>query len=102
MEVLYIPSNIKTRLEFFEGYGTFELIITLISAVISSLIAIIIYNRTENTTLAVLFALIMVALTITVIIKDRNNQSIMGFILNFFKFLFSQKKYIYGYKEEWL
>ena len=27
---LYIPSNIKTRLEFFKGYGVKEMVITLI------------------------------------------------------------------------
>ena len=36
---LYIPLNIKTRFEFFDGYGIAELIPTIIAAVVSGFIA---------------------------------------------------------------
>ena len=41
---LYIPSNIKTRLEFFKGYGVKEMIITLVVMIFSLPIAFALYN----------------------------------------------------------
>ena len=41
---LYIPSNVKVRLEFFKGYGVKELIATAIVAIALIPISIIAYH----------------------------------------------------------
>ena len=45
---LYIPTNVKTRLEFFKGYGIKELISTVIVLVALLPISFIVYKLKDN------------------------------------------------------
>ena len=96
---LYIPSNIKTRLEFFKGYGVKEMIITLVVMIFSLPIAFALY-KLKGTLLAVIFLFIIVAGTVVSIVKDDNNLCVskqIGFML---KNLNMQKKYRYKYYDK--
>jgi len=93
---LYIPSNIKTRLEFFKGYGVKEMVITLGVMAFSLPIIFLIY-KLKGTLLAVIILFIITSGTVILIIKDDNNLCVskqIGFML---KNLNMQKKYNYKY-----
>ncbi len=96
---LYIPSNIKIRLEFFKGYGVKEMIITLVVMIFSLPIAFALY-KFKGTLLAVVFLFIIVAGTVVSIVKDDNNLCVskqVGFML---KNLNMQKIYKYKYYDK--
>ena len=58
---LYIPSNVKTRMEFFKGYGVKELISTVIVFACLLPISLIIYKLQDNFLLPVVIEFIGVA-----------------------------------------
>jgi len=90
---LYIPVNIKTRFEFFDGFGFPELGVTSIVALISGLIAFFvgdIYN-------GALFVLISASMVVTLTRKNQYNQSVMDMIKVFMRFHQKQQKYKYEY-----
>lgn len=101
-ELLYIPANIKTRVEFFEGFGMSELIMTLIMLIISVIVAITIYNINYNMIVCVFIVLISTAITIALVTKDHNNQSMLDFVIHLIQFCGEQKKYRYVYKEDFI
>ena len=100
-DTLYIPVNIKTRLEFFDGYGVAELIYTTIAAGVSGLIAVFLYTFTGNITLCILIVLITVATSVMALLKDQSNQSVIDQIRFMVRFMKTQRKFTYYYKQEW-
>ncbi len=98
---LYIPVNIKTRFEFFDGYGIKELLCTAITTAISGTIAIALNTVTGNTALCVLIVLITVATSVMALSKDQSNQSIVDQIRFMYRFLRTQRKFKYKFLDEW-
>ena len=99
---LYIPSNVKVRLEFFKGYGVKELISTLIVAVVLIPISIIAYHLgNQNYLLPVLIEMFGVVATIVATTKDDNNLCIVNQVKFMIDFAKSQKKYEYEYYDKW-
>lgn len=98
---LYIPINIKTRIEFFEGYGFKEFGITTIAFILSSIIAMCIFKLTNEVIFSVLFVLMIVSLAIVLIVKDSSNLSFIEHIRNLIRFYKEQNKYPYKYRREW-
>ena len=99
---LYIPSNVKVRLEFFKGYGVKELISTLIVAVVLIPISIIAYHLgNQNYLLPVLIEMFGVVATIVATTKDENNLCIVNQVKHMIDFAKSQKKYDYEYYDKW-
>lgn len=96
---LYIPSNIKTRLEFFKGYGVKELVITLSVMAFSLPITIGIY-KLKSTLAAVIFLFIMVAGTVVAVTKDDNNLCVSKQIGYMIKNNKMQKKFKYVYYDK--
>ena len=97
---LYIPSNVKTRLEFFKGFGVKELITTIIALIVSLPIAYLIY-MISSTMVAIIFLFIVVAGTVVIVTQDDNNLSVakqIGFMLRYSSM---QKKYKYVYYDKW-
>ena len=84
-------------MEFFEGFGVFELMITIIVTIIVSIFAFVFIG---NNTTSVFIMLLTIASCVVLNVKDLNNQSILSFFLNLIHFLFSQKKYEYKYLKE--
>lgn len=98
-EKLYIPANIKTRQEFFEGFGFTEFLQTLIVAAVSVVISIIIYSVNQSVSTVVLLILISIAVTVAAVTKDRNNQSMVNHVGHILRFSREQQRYRYRLKE---
>lgn len=98
-ECLSIPVNIPTRMEFYSGFGTKELAITLIVAGIVSAISFIIYKIFGSLSISILTVMITVSATIMSIIKDKNNLCLIDQFSFLFKFLVEQRKYYHEYRE---
>lgn len=98
---LYIPANVKTRTEFFPGYGMAELTKSLLVAAIAGGLALIIYSSNKSATFAIVFLLASVAASVAVLVKDQNNQSVVDQIGHMIRFSRAQKKYPYRYRKEW-
>ena len=99
---LYIPSNVKVRMEFFKGYGVKELIITIIVAVALIPISIIAYYLgNQNYLIPVLIEMFGVVATIVATTKDENNLCIVNQIKHMIDFAKTQKKYEYEYYDKW-
>ena len=98
-ETLYIPTNIKTRQEFFNGFGFPELMQTFVMAVVSLITGLFLYAGNQNLSLTVLIVIITIAATIVCVSKDRNNQSMLDYVKNMIRFSREQKKYPYWRRE---
>lgn len=99
---LYIPSNVKIRLEFFKGYGVKELIATIIVAIILIPISIIVYHLgNQNYLLPVLIEMFGVVATVIATTKDENNLCIVNQVKYMIDFAKAQKKYEYEYYDKW-
>jgi hypothetical protein len=94
---LYIPANIRPRFEFFEGYGAPELVATVIAALLSGLLAFVIYKLTNGMILPILCVLVTIATSVTAQVKDASNQSAIDQIRYVLRFIREQKKYPYFY-----
>lgn len=100
---LYIPSNVKTRLEFFKGYGIKELIMTILVAIGLIPIAILCYylKGSNNYIIPVLVEIIGVVATVVATTKDDNNLCVVNQLKYMIDFAKKQKKYEYKYYDKW-
>ncbi len=98
---LYIPSNVKTRMEFFKGYGVKELISTIIVFGCLLPISLIIYKLKCNLLLPIIIEFIGVAGTIIATAKDENNLCVTRQIKFLIDFANTQKQYRYKYYNKW-
>lgn len=98
---LYIPTNVKTRLEFFKGYGIKELIITVIVLVALLPISFIVYKIRGDYLLPVVIEFIGVAGTVIAVTKDENNLCVISLIKFMSEFSKTQKEYRYKYYNKW-
>ena len=96
---LYIPANIKTRQEFFEGFGFSEFLKTLMATAVSLCISLIIYSQNHSVATVVLFILISIAGSVVAVTKDRNNQSMVDYVSHMIRFAREQQRYHYRIKE---
>ena len=94
---LYVPTNVKTRLEFFNGFGISELITTAIVTILFLPISFILYKIRGSFLIPIIIEFLAIAGTIMMTTKDSNNLCVVTqikFMLNFSKI---QKKYDYEY-----
>lgn len=93
---LYIPANIRTRLEFFKGYGVKELVTTIL-VVAFSLPCIFLIYKLKSTLTAIIVFLIVIATSVITNVKDDNNLCIIEQIKFMIRNAKMQKKYQYKY-----
>lgn len=98
---LYIPTNVKTRLEFFKGFGVKELIIAVIVLVGLLPISFAIYVIKDNYLLPVVIEFIGVAGAVMFTTKDDNNLCVVSQIKYMLDFSKIQKQYRYKYYNKW-
>lgn len=98
---LYIPVNIKTRFEFFDGFGVAELIPTILAALVSGFFAFIVHTITGGAIGPVLIVLITIAASVMSLAKGENNMSVIDQTKCVLRFSREQKKYPYFYTDEW-
>lgn len=94
---LYVPTNVKTRLEFFNGFGVSELITTVIVAGIILPFSFIIYKIKGNFLLPLIIEFLSIAGTIMMTTKDANNLCVVKQIKFMLEFGKIQKKFDYKY-----
>lgn len=98
---LYIPSNVKTKSEIFEGYGKAEIMQTLTAAVVITIAAFLIYSFSKSVSFLIVFILVGIAGSVMCTAKDRYNQSVVDHLKNMIRFSRDQQKYKYIYLKEW-
>ena len=94
---LYIPTNVKTRLEFFKGFGVKELISSIIVMLVLLPGSITIYFIKDNYLLPVIVEFIGVAGAVIFTTKDDNNLCVVNQIKYMIEFSKIQKQYKYKY-----
>ena len=75
---LYIPMNVKTRLEFFKGFGVKELISTIVVLILLLPVSFIIFKIKNSYLLPVVIEFIGVAGTVIMTTKDDNNLCVVN------------------------
>jgi hypothetical protein len=98
---LYIPVKIKTRFEFFDGFGVSELIPTFIAAFVSGIFAFAAHGVTGSAAAPILIVLISIAAAAISLAKGANNLSVIDQIGQFVRFSRGQKVYRYRKFNEW-
>ena len=82
------------------GIGLKELIQTIIAGIISAILGVIINSIFQNYLLAVGIFLGITSITFLLVMKDKNNSSVITIIGNIIKFYKNQKYYKYVIKEQ--
>ena len=98
---LYIPVNIKTRFEFFNGFGFAELIPTIIITLLSGIIAFVTYGVTADTVASILIVLVTIAASVMCLTKGAYNLSMLDQIRQLIRFSRGQKIFKYRRLNEW-
>ena len=98
---LYIPSNVKTRLEFFSGYGVKELISTIIVFAILLPVSITVYLIKKELLIPIIIEFIGIAGTVLATAKDKNNLCVVDQIKYMIEFSKEQKEFKYKYFDKW-
>ncbi len=96
---LYIPANIRTRLEFFKGYGVKELVTTMIVVAFSLPIVFALY-KLKGTLIAIIFLIFIISASVISLTKDDNNLCIVEQIKFMIRNSKMQKKYDYKYYDK--
>lgn len=94
---LYVPTNVKTRLEFFNGFGISELITTVIVAGCLLPISFIVYKIKDSFLIPIIIEFIGIAGTVMMTTKDANNLCVVTQIKFMINFSRIQKKFDYEY-----
>ena len=98
---LYIPVNIKTRFEFFDGYGMTELLPTIATALISGFFAFVVNRITGGVIGPVLMVLVSIAAAVMALAKGEANMSVVDQTKCVLRFMREQRKYPYYYADDW-
>lgn len=96
---LYIPINVPESQanDYFMGFGSKELLVTFVSFIISSIIAVIIFINTDQVLYSAILGVGIVAITILIIQRDQFDESFIDKIKLVNKYFKSQKLYEYKY-----
>lgn len=92
-----IPANVRTRFEFFNGFGWKELILTMIIAAISYGINKILGFFNIHTMIKFILLIFPIAISIVITIET-NGVSIKKDLRNMRNYSKKQKRYLYKYK----
>lgn len=90
---VYIPNNLKLRLEIFNGYGKKELLITIISLIITSIFCYMLQKFFNNTNLSLIIGFTIMSIIIMGILKDKYNMCFFTYFKRLISYIFSQKEY---------
>ena len=97
---LYIPANIKTRLEFFKGFGIKESVTTITVVAFFMPVIYLIYLF-KGTLISVVSLFVILAGTIIANTKDDNNLCVVDQLKFMIKKSKMQKLYKYRYMDKW-
>ncbi|MDR1018470.1 MAG: hypothetical protein LBM02_07175 [Lachnospiraceae bacterium] len=94
-KTIKIPTQIKLKTEFFDGFGMAELIKTITVGSVFSIIAYCIYLITKSTLTSMFVVICSITISVVFLVKGRNNFSMQDAIANIIKFTLIQKEYKY-------
>ena len=94
-KTIRIPTEIKLKTEFFDGFGMQELIKTVIVGAVASAISYCIYLFTHQTLFSTFLVLGVLIVTVIALIKGQNNFSMLDSIKNIIKYSLMQREYKY-------
>jgi hypothetical protein len=97
---LYMPNNVKTRSEFFNGFGFTELYQAIGIVLIVGGISVLAFLIHGNLPILILSILIICAVAVTILTKDATNQSVIDYTKHMIHFAHIQKTYPYHYNQE--
>ena len=97
---LSIPVNLKTKTEFFDGYGLQEFLQNVVIACIGIIVALIFYLFSRNDFVSIIIAFIFVAGGFFLTVKDTFTLSLLDQFRIALKFRKTQKSYCYKYGGE--
>lgn len=93
--LLKMPSQIRLKTEFVEGFGTQELIKTIICGAVCGVIAYVVYLIFKQPLISTLIVIGSLVVSFIAFTKNRNNFSMADSIINLIKYQTMQKKYSY-------
>lgn len=96
-EKLPVPVNVPERKDMLPGIGSKEIGIIGLASVIDIIFIFFIYGITSSLPAAMLLGIVMIAIVITLIKRDRFDENFIDKILIIYKFHISQKKYYYEF-----
>lgn len=96
---LYLPVNIPASraFDYFAGYGAKELGITFVSFVVAMIMAVIVYQGTEQILYSALLGIGLVGMTVLIIKRDKFDESLITQLQIVRKYHKAQKRYEYFY-----
>ncbi|MCO5386959.1 MAG: hypothetical protein M0T74_06900 [Desulfitobacterium hafniense] len=100
-KTLYIPVGIKTRPEYFDGFGKVELRQSALLCLMGGVVDIIAFLITRNISVCIVAMLVIIAGSVMMCIKDQTNLSAVDQVKNMIHFARSQKHYPYLSLDEW-
>lgn len=100
-DTLYIPHGLKSRNEFWDGFGKEEAIKALIFITFTGIIDVFVYFLKRNVVFSVVFILVSIGASLAMLTKDTTNLSAVDQVENMIRFSKSQKYYPYKQLEEW-
>jgi len=100
-ETVYIPYGIKNRREFFEGFGVSEFKYTLMSLPLAAAVAFFVRVVLGQVLASSLSIILIPAGTVMIVVKDKCNLSVAGYLMIMLRF--SRIRKYYPYKgEKWV
>ncbi|ODA42734.1 hypothetical protein [Desulfosporosinus sp. BG] len=100
-KTLYIPVGIKTRPEYFDGFGKTELRQSTLICLLGGGMDILAFLFTQNISVCILAMFVIIAGSVMMCTKDQTNLSAVDQVKNMIHFARSQKNYPYVALDEW-
>lgn len=96
---LAFPVNCPSAQDYFSGFGSKELMILLVSAGISLILMIILWNSFGQI-IALVTSFSIISITFVLTRRNQQQESIVDQIVQIYKYYKAQKKYEYEYYDE--
>lgn len=94
---LYFPANVIDRNDFISGFGGKELMATLIAFGTAIAAIVICFLSTGNMFLSVFVGIVIVAVTIILVRRDKFDESVIDKVRYIILYYRSQKRFVYDY-----
>ncbi len=94
---LYIPVNVKTKVEIYDGFGTAELISALlVTGPAAGILYLYKALMGKSFGFFALGTIVIFAAAVFIFMRDRTNQNVVDYVRNIIIFNKRQKRYIYN------
>ncbi|SHN87930.1 hypothetical protein [Desulfitobacterium chlororespirans] len=98
---LYIPVGIKSKPEYFDGFGKDERKQAGLISLVGGVVDIVFFLVTGNISVSIVSMMVIAAGSVMMTIKDRTNLSAVDQMKNMLHYAKSQKEYPYVALDEW-